>query len=118
MYGLVDAPLRWYQPLHTALLRIGAREVASDPAIYVFFDDRRICGWAAVHVDDISVASTLPCLDTALGTLYQTFPVGADKRGEYVYCCVHLRCVHGFHGELLEITLYQEKYIAKISMTQ
>ena len=100
------------------MLRIGAREVALDPAINVFFDDTRICGWAAVHVDDIFPPSTPPYLDTTLGTLYRTFPVGAEKRGEYVYCGVHLQCVHGLDGEKLEITLHQEKYISKISMIQ
>ena len=41
---LVDAPLHWYQALHAAMLQIGAREVPLDPAIYLFFDDARICG--------------------------------------------------------------------------
>ena len=35
-----------------------------------------------------------------------------------MYCGVHLRCVHGPDGELLEITLDQEKYISEISTIQ
>ena len=44
VYGLVDAPLHWYQALHAAMLQIGAREVPLEAAIYLFFDDARICG--------------------------------------------------------------------------
>ena len=110
VYGLVVAPLHWYQVLHAAMLQIGAREIPLDPAIYLFFYDARICSWAAVHVDDIPVAGTRTCLDTVLGALYRTFPVGAEKGGEYVYCAVHLRTVHGPDGELPEITLDQEKW--------
>ena len=55
---LVDAPLHWYQALHKSMLSIGAIVVPFDPAIYLFRDDESLCGWAAVHVDDISIAGT------------------------------------------------------------
>ena len=56
VYGLIDAPLQWYRALHEALLNMGARVVPFDPAIYLFGDTSDLIGWAAVHVDDISMA--------------------------------------------------------------
>ena len=58
VYGLVDAPLHWYQVLHKSILPIRAIVVPFDPAIYLFRDHENLCGWAAVHVDDISIAGT------------------------------------------------------------
>ena len=90
VYGLVDAPLHWYQALHKAMLSIGAIVVPFDLAIYLFRDHENLCGWAAVHVDDISIAGTDSLISSVLEALHDVFSVGSEKREEYVFCGVHL----------------------------
>ena len=114
MYGLVDAPLHWYHALHNGLLSLGARPVPFDAAIYLFADGDALRGWVAVHVDDISVAGADSFLDKIVDSLSHLFPVGSIKRGEYVYCGARLRCIRDDTGQLIEVTLDQETYIADI----
>ena len=114
VYGLVDAPLHWYHALHNGLLSLGAKPVPFDAAIYLFADGDALRGWVAVHVDDISVAGAGSFLDKIVDSLTHLFPVGAIKRGEYVYCDVRLRCIRDDTGQLIEVTLDQETYIADI----
>ena len=66
-------------------------------------------------MDDISVAGTRESLDSVLVALRTAFPVGSEKREEYVYCGVHLRCIRGSDNELFEITLDQENYISEMA---
>ena len=77
VYGLVDAPLHWYQALHKAMLSIGAIVVPFDPAIYLFRDHENLCGWAAVHVDDISIAGTDSLISSVLEALHGVFSIGS-----------------------------------------
>ena len=86
LYGLVDAPLHLYQALHKSLLSIGAIVVPFDPAIYLFRDHENLCGWAAVHVDDISIAGTDSLISSVLEALQGVFSVVSEKREEYVFC--------------------------------
>ena len=55
---------------------------------------------------------TRPPLLTYLLTV---FPVGSEKREEYVYCGVQLRCIRGSDNELFDITLDQENYISEVA---
>ena len=105
VYGLVDAPLHWYQALHKAMLSTGAIVVPFDLAIYVFRDNENLCGWAAAHVDDISIAGTDSLISSVLEALHGVFSVGSEKREEYVFCRVHLECKCDDDGNLIEITL-------------
>ena len=112
---LLDAPLHWYQALHKAMLSIGAIVVPFDLAIYLFRDHENLCGWAAVHVDDISIAGTDSLISSVLEALHSVFSVGSEKREEYVFCGVHLECKRDDDGNLIEITLDQQKYIDEIA---
>ena len=115
VYGLVDPPLHWYKALHKAMLSIGAIVAPFDLAIYFFRDHENLCGWAAVHVDDISVAGTDSLISSVLEALHGVFCVGSEKREEYVFCGVHLECKRDENGNLIEIMLDQQKYIDEIA---
>ena len=115
VYGLVDAPLQWYQARHKAMLSLGAIVVPFDLAIYLFWDHENLCGWAAVHVNDISIAGTDSVISSVLEALHSVFSVGSEKREEYVFCGVHLECKRDDDGNLIEITLDQQKYIDEIA---
>ena len=115
VYGLVDAPLHWYQALHKSMLSTGAIVVPFDPAIYLFRDHESLCGWAAVHVDDISIAGTDSLTSSVLEALRGVFSVGSEKREEYIFCGVHLECKRDDEGNLIETTLEQQKYIDEIA---
>ena len=115
VYGLVDAPLHWYEALHKSMLSIGAIVVPFDPAIYLFGDHGNLFGWAAVHVDDISIAGTDSLTSSVLEALRGVFSVGCKRREEYVFCGVHLECKRDDDGNLVEITLDQQKYIDEIA---
>ena len=111
----MDAPLHWYQALHKAMLSIGAIVVPFDLAIYLFRDHENLCGWAAVHVDNISIAGTNSLISSVLEALHGVFSVWSEKREEYVFCGVHLECKRDDDGNLNEITLNQQKYIDEIA---
>ena len=115
VYGLVDAALHWCQALHKSMLSIGAIVVPSDPAIYLFPDHESLCGWAAVHVDHISIAGTDSLTSSVLQALRGVFSVGSERREEYVFCGVHLECKRDDDGNLIEITLEQQIYIDEIA---
>ena len=115
VYGLVDAPMHWYQALHKAMLSIGAIVVPFDPAIYLFRDHENLCGWAAAHVDDISIAGTDSLISSVLEPLHGVFSVGSEKREKYVFCGVHLECKWDDDGNLIEIMLDKQKYIDEIA---
>ena len=116
VYGLVDAPLHWYQALHKSMLSIGAIVVSFDAAIYLFRDHENLCAWAAVHVDDTSIAGTDSLISSLLEALHGVFSVGSDKREEYVLCGVHLECKRDDDGNLIEVKMLdQQKYIDEIA---
>ena len=104
VYGLVDAPIHWYQALHKSMLSFGAIVVPFDPAIYLFRDHESLCGCAAVHVDDISIAGTDSLTSSVLEALRGVFSVGSEKREEYVFCGVHLECKRDDDGNLIDWT--------------
>ena len=97
------------------MLSIGAIVVPFDPAIYLFRDHEGLCGWVAVHVDDIFVAGTDSLTSSVLQALRGVFSVGSEKREEYVFCGVHLECKRDDDGNLIEVTLDQKKYIDEIA---
>ena len=77
----MDAPLHWYQALHKAMLSNGAIVVPFDPAIYLFRDHENLCGWAAVQVDDISIAGTDSIISSVFEALHSVLSVGSEKKG-------------------------------------
>ena len=74
----MDTPLHWYQAPHKAMLSIGAIVVPFDPAIYLFRDPENLCGWAAVHVDDISIAGNDSLISSILKVWNGVFSVGSE----------------------------------------
>ena len=74
-----------------------------------------LCGWAAVHVDDISIAGSDSLTSSVLQALRSVFSVGSENREEYLFCGVHLECKRDDDGNLIEITLDQQKYIDEIT---
>ena len=115
VYGLVDAALHWFSSLHKYVLSIGAIVVPFDPAIYLFRDHESLCGWAAIHVDDVCIAWTDSPASSVLQALRGVFSVGSEKREEYVFCGVHLECKRIDDGNLIEMTLDQQEYIDEIA---
>ena len=97
------------------MLSISAIVVPFDPAIYLFRDHESFCGWAAVHVDDLSIAGTDSLTSSVLEVLRGVFSVGSEEREEYVFCGVHLECKRDDDGNVIEITLDQQKYIDEIA---
>ena len=79
LYGLVDAPLHGYQAPHKAMLSIGVIVVLFEPAIYLLQDHDNLCGWAAVHFDDISIARTDSLISSVLEALHGVFSVGSER---------------------------------------
>ena len=115
VYGLMDAPLHWYQALHKSMLSIGVIVVPFDPAIYLFRDHENLFGWAAVHVDDISIAGADSLPSSLLEALHGVFFVRSEGREDYIFFGVHLECKSDDDGNLIEITLDQQKYIDEIA---
>ena len=115
VYGLADAPLHLCQALHKAMLSIGAIVVPFDLAIYLFREYEHFSGRAAVHMDDIAIAGTDSLISSVLEALHSVFSVGSEKREDNVFYGVHLECKRDDDGNLIEITLDQQKCIDEIA---
>ena len=85
------------------MLSIGAIVMPFDPAIYLFQDHESLCGWADVHVDDLSIAGSDSLTSSVLHVSHSVSSVRSEKREEYVFFGVHLKCKRDDDGNLIEI---------------
>ena len=78
VYGLVDAPRKWYQKVRSELEKIGCIVSKFDPGVfYVKVNHETIC-LLCVHVDDVWWTGTQSFQNMVLIPLRQVFSVGRE----------------------------------------
>lgn len=81
VYGLMDAPLRWWRSITGILKSLGAKQSELDPCIFYWFHEHVCQGIFAIHVDDILFGGTEVFENIVLKGLKQRYPFKHWKRG-------------------------------------
>ena len=113
-YGLVNAPLLWYEELKSTLLSLGFRISPLDPCLFVLprsksSDQTGIHGLIGVHVDD-GLAAGDQNFQQALKALETKFPFGSKKQQQFVFTGIQVSQQPDF-----SIELDQERYVEDIT---
>ena len=116
VYGLVDAPLQWYEALNDGIVAIGGVRLSYDKCAWVWHaEDSSLLAMLCAHVDDLYCAADPSFEDSLLRKLRALFPVGKEKRGDFVYCGLHVSTELDSNGRMVSVVVDQKAYIDKIT---
>ena len=115
-YGLVNAPLLWYEELKGSLIALGFVISPLDPCLFVLPKDNsnsdpqqpQIHGLIGIHVDD-GLAAGDEVFNKAVKQLESKYPFGSKKQQSFVFTGVSIH-----QNADYSIDLSQEKYIEDI----
>lgn len=80
VYGLMDAPRRWWITLTQNLVMLGMKQSELDPCVFFWFDDSQLGGVVALHVDDLVFGGSQK-FNVVLQQLRDKFPFKHWKKG-------------------------------------
>ena len=82
VYGLVNAPKKWWDRLKTSLIKHGFTSCALDPCAFVLRMSGQIHGLLGVHVDDVTGGGN-EIFDRIMTTVRKEFDFGAWDVGNF-----------------------------------
>ena len=85
-YGLRDAPRAWKRKLDSILKKLGAIVMPTDASLYCFYQNKKLIGIVATHVDDLKGACTDACTKLILAGLTAEFGTLKTSIGEFEHC--------------------------------
>ena len=90
-YGLVNAPLLWYEELKTALLNLNFQMSPLDPCLFVLprRDGTGIHGIVGIHVDD-GLGAGDKVFEHAISQLENRYPFGSKKSKDFIFTGIHI----------------------------
>ena len=109
-YGLVNAPLLWYEELRSSMVALGFLISPLDPCVFVLPKSNHtgIHGIVGIHVDD-GLAAGDATFEGAIQRLEQKYPFGSKKEGAFCFTGIQLQQM----GDS-SIHLDQTKYVEDI----
>ena len=110
VYGLVDAPRKWWQCLSGELQKLGMKTSALDPCCYYWHRDGTLQGILAFHVDDLVFGGSELFRRDVLDRLKQRFPFKHWSEGQAQFLGRRLR-----QREDFSIDSDQQEYASKVS---
>ena len=106
VYGLDDAPIRWYETVCQVLRQLGYQKSLLDPCVFILHEEGSLKSLILLEVDDFCIASTdKKTEDWIKKELQDRFQFGKWEVGEADFIGRHVKKVDG------EIRFDQEKYI-------
>ena len=106
VYGLDDAPIRWYETVCQLLRQLGYQKSLLDPCVFILHEDGGLKSLILLEVDDFCIASIdKKTEDWIKKELQAKFQFGKWEVGEADFIGRHVKKVDG------EIRFDQEKYI-------
>ena len=118
VYGLSDAPRKWYDAVRSAFDKIQAKTVPFDEAFFYWQDDQgSLMGIVCVHVDDFYCGGTKEFQDKVLGTIRSVFPVGSERVGTFTYLGL-LHTTEELDDGSLRIVVDQVEYVKDLSKVE
>lgn len=85
VYGLVDAPRAWWSSFSQTLRSLGMRQSELDPCLFYWYDDEKLQGCVALHVDDMLIGGTNKFHEVVLSKLKQRYPFKHWKVGSGMF---------------------------------
>ena len=82
VYGLVNAPKKWWDRLKTSLIKHGFTSCALDPCAFVLRKSGKIHGVLGVHVDDV-IGGGNETFDRIMTAVRKEFDFGAWDVGNF-----------------------------------
>jgi hypothetical protein len=114
VYGLSDAPRKWYLKVARTFRELKSQMVPFDQAFFYWLDDNGVLiGIITVHVDDFYWGGTEEFDKKIMAKIRKIFPVGKERRGDFIYCGL-LHRTEELGGGKLRITLDQHTYVESI----
>ena len=109
-YGLVNAPLLWYEELKSSLIQLGFIVSPLDPCVFVLPNkrDQTIHGLVGIHVDD-GLGAGDQHFRQCIAQLESKFPFGSKKEGSFQFTGIRLQ-----QKADSSIELDQSKYVEDI----
>eukprot|EP00435_Cladocopium_sp_Y103_P060955 s399_g22.t1 len=90
-YGLVNAPLLWYEELRSALTSLNFVMSPLDPCVFVLpqRDGQGIHGIVGVHVDD-GLGAGDKTFEATIAQLEAKYPFGSKKDTDFIFTGIHV----------------------------
>ena len=82
VYGLMDAPLRWWKSLERTLKDLTMKQSELDPCIFYWYKNDVLHGALAVHVDDLLIGGSKDFMDEVIAPLKAKYPFKHWKTGK------------------------------------
>ena len=82
VYGLMDAPLRWWKSLERTLKNLDMQQSELDPCIFYWYKQNVLQGVMAVHVDDLLIGGSNDFLSEVVEPLKAKYPFKHWKTGQ------------------------------------
>ena len=86
VYGLMDAPLRWWKSITTTLKMLGMKQSEMDPCVFYWFWDSQLAGVVALHVDDMVISGNQHFKANVTDKLRNKYPFKhwVEKEGSFL----------------------------------
>ncbi len=94
IYGLLNAPKKWFESLSSFLLSDGWISHALDQCLFKRIVGDQVVGYLGIHVDDVLVSGVGSEYDASIQRLRDRFPFGAwtnAMEGPFTYCGCEIR---------------------------
>ena len=86
VYGLSDAPLKWYSCVQSFVKSSGGVTSKVDPSLFLWYNkNNTLIGFILAHVDDFMFAGTANFHKIVISKLKSTFQVGKEEKLDFKY---------------------------------
>lgn len=86
VYGLVDAPHRWYLTLSEVLLDLGLYRSKYDHAVFLYYVGDKVIGMICVYVDDLLYSGNPQFESDIIEKIMIRFEIGSSEKSNFTYC--------------------------------
>ncbi len=90
VYGLADAPRKWYLTFSEKLLELGCSVSKHDPGVFMFHHDGKLQGILACFVDDVVHGGTRIFMTSVIEKLHEHFKVGSSQEKTFSFLGISL----------------------------
>ena len=117
IYGLSDAPRRFFLAISSTLKRLGLRVCTEDNGLFVYEDSTGIHGIIGLHVDDILFVGDSSFQKNVIDKLKVQYRFGKIAFGVFTYCGLNVRTTMNENGQI-SIEMSQNDYVQSIQLMQ
>ena len=95
-YGLADASRQWYLKVKQELIALGFVQLKLDNAVFSWYQNGRLHGIVACHVDDFVYAGSDVFHTTVVIKLKSIFVIGREEAHCFKFLGIHVECTRDF----------------------